>query len=207
MSTERDASGTATGNRPPAVLPWRWHEPRVASRAQPPESAAPPVPRARPTPTATHHHPPSHMPFELLKENSNITGLLPRRRQNRSSGPGRNGTGSLAKTEFPTRQFRNSTGSHDTKGLVKQGLFPTVIKHHGETSAALLEARKPSEARTLPALNDLLHEEVLVLENKHRGSPAITARPTQEVGIPGARSDAGYGQLPPVRPASTTVQE
>ena len=189
------------------MLPWRWHEPRVASRARPPESAAPPVPRARPTPTATHHHPPSHMPFELLKKNSNTTGLLPRRRQNRSSGPGRNGTGSLAKTKFPTRQFRNSTGSHDTKGLVKPGLFPTVIKHHGETSAALLEARKPSEARTLPTLNDLLHEEVLVLENKHRGSPATTARPTPEVGIPGARSDAGYGQLPPVRPASTTVQE
>ena len=131
----------------------------------------------------------------------------PRRRRNRSSGPGRNGTGSLAKTEFPTRQFRNSTGSHDTKGLVKKGLFPTVIKHRGETSAALLEARKPSEARTLPALNDLLHEEVLVLENKHRGSRATTARSTPEVGIPGARSDAGYGQLPPVRPASTTVQE
>lgn len=71
----------------------------------------------------------------------------------------------------------------------------------------LLEARKPPEARTLPALNDLLHEEVLVLENKHRGSPATTARPTLEVGIPGARSDAGYGQLPPVGPASTTVQE
>ena len=61
----------------------------------------------------------------------------------------------------------------------------------------LLEARKPSEARTLPALNDLLHEEVLVLDNKHRGSPATMARPVPEVGIPGVRSDAGCGQLPP----------
>ena len=50
----------------------------------------------------------------------------------------------------------------------------------------LLEARKPSEARTLPALNDLLHEEVLVLDNKHRGSPATMARPVPEVGIPGS---------------------
>ena len=76
-----------------------------------------------------------------------------------------------AEPEFPTRQFRNSTGSHDTKGLVKQGLLPTIVKHHRETSAVLLEARKPSEARTLPALNDLLQEEVLVLETNTAEAP------------------------------------
>lgn len=69
----------------------------------------------------------------------------------------------------------------------------------------LLEARKPSEARTLPALDDLLHEEVLVLENKHRGSPTTAARPTLEAGIPGAGPVPDTGSFP-LGPASTTVQ-
>lgn len=49
-----------------------------------------------------------------------------------------------------------------------------------------LEARKPSEVRTLPALNDLLHEEVLVLGSKHhRGSAPLHIR-CQKWAFPGS---------------------